>query len=189
MLRYFPIINAIWFQLIWFAVILYQQQAVPFLLVSILLHLLVSPTRKIDFYLLIFISMLGVFGDVLLSLTGVYQFPNDALIPVWLILLWCHFGFAINHSLGWLSRFNLLLIALIGAIAGPLNYLAGHRLGAVDFSYSYQITLFSIGVIWAVNLPVFIIIQKRLRARINNEGKDHEKLDKYTRHSKPVNNK
>ena len=189
MLRYFPLINAIWFQLVWFAVILYQQQAIPFLLVSILLHLLVSPTRKIDFYLLILISMLGVLGDVLLSFTGVYQFSNDALIPVWLILLWCHFGFAINHSLGWLSRFHLGLIVLIGAVAGPLNYLAGHRLGAVDFSYSYQITLFSIAVIWAVNLPVFIIIQKRLRAKINNEGKSHENTDKYTHHSKPVNYK
>ncbi|MGR6859076.1 DUF2878 domain-containing protein [Aliivibrio salmonicida] len=189
MLRYFPLINAVWFQLIWFAVILYQQQAIPFLLVSILLHLLVSPTRKLDFYFLIFISMLGIFGDVLLSLTGVYQFPDNALIPVWLILLWCHFGFAINHSLGWLSRFHLGLIALLGAIAGPLNYLVGHRLGAVDFSYSYQITLFSIGVIWAVNLPVFIIIQRRLRARINNEGKSHETFDKYTHNSKPVNNK
>ena len=77
MLRYFPLINAIWFQLVWFAVILYQQQAIPFLLVSILLHLLVSPTRKIDFYLLILISMLGVLGDVLLSFTGVYQFSKD----------------------------------------------------------------------------------------------------------------
>ncbi|KAB2825860.1 DUF2878 domain-containing protein [Aliivibrio finisterrensis] len=189
MLRYFPIINAVWFQLVWFSVILYQQQAIPFLLVSILLHLFVSPTRKIDFCLLILISLLGVFGDVLLSFAGVYQFANNALIPVWLILLWCHFGFAINHSLGWLSRFHLGLVALIGAIAGPLNYLAGHRFGVVDFSYSYQITLFIIGVIWAVNLPVFILIQRRLRERMNNEGKSYETINKYSHNSKPVNNK
>ncbi len=189
MLRYFPLINAVWFQLIWFSVILYQQRAVPFLLVSILLHLLVSPTRKIDFYLLIFISMFGVFGDVLLSFTGMYQFPNNELIPIWLILLWCHFGFAFNHSLGWLSRFNIRLIALLGAIVGPLNYLAGHRLGAVDFSYSYLITLFSIGVIWAVNLPVFIIIKRCLIEIINNKGKSYETIYKHTFHNKSVDNK
>ena len=170
MLRYFPLINAVWFQLAWFAAIIYKQQAIPFLLASIIIHLLVSPKRKVDTLLLISVATFGVMGDILLSYFNIFLFTNGVLIPFWLVLLWCHFSFAVNHSLGWLSRIPMVFVVLLGAIAGPLNYLAGYRLGAVDFYYSYEITLFSVGVIWAVNLCVFTIIQKRLSQRFDNKG-------------------
>jgi hypothetical protein len=44
------------------------------------------------------------------------------------------------------------------------------QLTAENDEQSYEITLFSVGVIWAVNLCVFTIIQKRLSQRFDNKG-------------------
>ncbi|WP_063651822.1 DUF2878 domain-containing protein [Aliivibrio fischeri] len=189
MQRYFPLINAVWFQLAWLAAIIYKQQAIPFLLLSVLIHLWVSPSRKQDAMMITVIGIIGVISDSFLSLIDIFAFANNVIIPIWLIMIWAHFSIALNHSLKWLSRFHIVAISLFGAIAGPLNYLAGQRLGGVEFVYSLNIALFAVAVIWAVNLPVFIIIQKRINQRIQERGSSHGEANQHAHSSGVVNNK
>ncbi|MUK64419.1 DUF2878 domain-containing protein [Aliivibrio fischeri] len=189
MQRYFPLINAVWFQLAWLAAIIYKQQAIPFLLLSVLIHLWVSPSRKQDAMMITFIGIIGVISDSFLSLIDIFSFANNVIIPIWLIMIWAHFSIALNHSLKWLNRFHIVAISLFGAIAGPLNYLAGQRLGGVEFVYSLNITLFAVAVIWAVNLPVFIIIQKRINKRIQERGSSYVEANQDAHSSGVVNNK
>ncbi len=181
MKHYFALINAAWFQLAWFAAIIYKQQAVPWLIASILAHLMVSPTRKSDALLIIIISVIGLLGDSILSFTEVFNFEHNAIMPMWLVMVWMHFSIALNHSLKWLGRFHLWILALIGAAVGPINYFAGNKLGAVEFTFPLIFTLIVIAVIWAVNLPVFIIIQRWITQKIQRKrgpnGKNNQCAD------------
>jgi hypothetical protein len=159
--RYFPLLNALWFQLIWFAAILYQQQAIYLMLSSLLLHFLLSPHKLVDLKLMATVAGIGILCDGILSYSHVFIFPDQSLLPAWLGLLWLHFALALNYSLVWLNRFHYRIVAIIGLAAGAVNYFAAYKLGAVEFGYSVNVSLFIVAVIWMVSLPVYIIMQKR----------------------------
>jgi hypothetical protein len=159
--RYFPLLNGLWFQSIWFAAILYQQQAIYLMIVSLVLHFLLSPHKLADLKLMSAVAGIGILCDGILSYLNIFIFPLENLLPAWLGLLWLHFALAINYSLVWLNRFHYLVVAIIGLAAGAVNYLAAYKLGAVEFGYPPNISLFIVAVIWMVNLPVYITMQKR----------------------------
>jgi len=101
------------------------------------------------------IAAIGIAGDYLLTLTGVFQFSapaSDALrlagFPLWLVVLW--FGFA---TYLWLMRevvlkYSRVFLALICAVSGAFSYYAGMKLGAVTFPLSLTFTLSLLFVLW-----------------------------------------
>ena len=94
----------------------------------------------------------GVAADALLSTLGVYQFAGGVLVPLWLCCLWLAFAAALGRSLAWLAA-RPALAALAGAVAFPLNYWAGQRLGAVEFGYALVPTLALLALTWGLLLP------------------------------------
>ena len=54
-----------------------------------------------------------------------------------------------------------VLGAALGAIGGPLAFLAGERLGAVDFPRGHGVGLASLAVVWGVALPFLFRIAGR----------------------------
>lgn len=151
-------INFIWFQAIWFFAVLYTQQAVTFLLLSLALHLFLTPTRKADFMTLISITLLGALADYLLTFLTIFTFTNTLFIPLWLILLWSHFALTLNHGMSWLSKLPRYGQVLFGAIFGTLSYYAGAKLGAVTLHQNLILSLLAMSVIWGTLLPVYIEI-------------------------------
>ncbi|MCE2596184.1 DUF2878 domain-containing protein [Motilimonas cestriensis] len=154
--KHFIWLNALMFQLVWFAAILLQQDAWPYVSALLLLHFYLSPTRRQDLPLLIGVSFVGMLVDSALSLSGVFVFADQAILPVWLAFLWFHFAVALNHSLAWLRRLPLLLVALMGSISGPLSYLGGYRLGAVELPLGALSSALIIAVLWALALPAYV---------------------------------
>jgi len=146
--------NALWFQAVWLCTVLGREKLLPLSLLLLALHFwLARSDWREEVRQLVLIGGIGITADALLSVAGVFQFTGGVLVPLWLCCLWLAFTATLRRSLGWLGAWPLLA-ALVGAIAFPLNYLLGHRLGAVDLGYSVPVTLGLLAVIWGLLLPL-----------------------------------
>lgn len=145
--------NALWFQGIWFCAVLGRQELVPVIAALLLVHLALVRDFSRELLQLSTVALLGIGVDACFSLMGFYQFSSGALVPLWLCGLWVAFAAVTGRSLAFLGN-RPALTSLAGAVAFPLNYWAGARLGAVDFGYPLVITLAVISLVWAIMLPL-----------------------------------
>lgn len=87
---------------------------------------------------------------------GVFQFHHQTLpawvAPPWIMALWMAFASTLRSSLGWLAQ-RYWLAASLGAIAGPLAYYTGHKLGALSFPSPVGPSLAALAVVWAILMP------------------------------------
>ena len=102
-----------------------------------------------------FDSMLVAFGWVAYS-TGQW---HPMLAPYWIISMWMLFATTLNLSLKWL-RDRTWLAAVVGALAGPLTYVAGARLGAIELT-NLEAALAALGAGWALMLPALVALGSR----------------------------
>jgi len=145
--------NALWFQSIWFCAVLGREDLVPVTAALLLVHIALVRDSSRELLQLSTLAFMGIGVDACLSLTGVFQFPNGVLVPLWLCGLWTAFAAVTGRSLAFLAN-RPALASLAGAIAFPLNYWAGARLGAVEFGYPLVTTLAVMSLVWAIMLPL-----------------------------------
>ena len=169
---FLKVINFIWFQTIWWLVILMQSASIPYVLALFLLWFVLTPTRKIDGKLMLLVMLVGATIDSLLMYCSVFYFTEDAyvftalsmwMVPLWLVLLWGAFAATLAHSLDTL-RSKPLLAALVGGIFAPLSYLAGANFGAVDLGYSLMTTYITLCVVCGFTLPGCFVLLDKLSA-------------------------
>jgi hypothetical protein len=165
-----PIPNFLAFQLGWFAVILGAAAGQPwvgpaYIAVWLALHLRGVGAAWLVEAKMIFAS--GIFGytaDSLLVVGGWLSFPGYAQLggpsPLWMVCLWMGFAATLGHALGWL-RGRYLLAAVLGAIFGPLAYLAGARLGAVSLHPYTALALGMVASTWLVAMPLLVWLRAR----------------------------
>ena len=155
------LINFVLFQLGWFACILgaahgYVSWAVLFCLAVVAFHLWQSSEPMQEGVLLLKILVLGIAADTLLLQTGSLIFESKGLLPalspIWMWSLWVILGCTLNESMSWLKG-RFVLAAVLGAITGPLSYLAGVKLGAAQWGNETQ-ALVLLGIIWAIAMPL-----------------------------------
>ena len=157
------IINFVLFQLAWVAFVLSAAYQLPWLgfmlgvsLVSIQLAFMPNPIKELQ--LVIVVCMIGAVFDQLLLNHGVVQYQahgwSVGLVPVWIVGLWIAFASTLNVSMRWLRQSRLMAIAL-GAVGGPLAYMAAQKLGAVTLTItpSSHIVL---AVGWAALMPLLV---------------------------------
>lgn len=90
--------------------------------------------------------------------------PSEAFAPAWIVVLWLAFGSTLSPLASALGR-NRPLAAALGAVAGPLAYLAGERLGALQLPAALPLTILALAAVWAAALPALLAIYDRLAAR------------------------
>lgn len=155
------LINFVLFQLGWFACILgaahgYVTMAVLFCLAVAAFHLWQSREPMQEGILLLKILALGIGADTLLLQTGSLVFESKGLLPglspIWMWSLWVILGCTLNESMSWL-RGRYVLAAVLGAVVGPLSYLAGVKLGAASWGNETQ-AIVLLGLIWAIAMPL-----------------------------------
>ena len=161
--------NAILFQIGWFACVLGAANNLAWLgSLAAAWILTIHLWRAFDFMtelkLIALVTAVGTLWDSALMRNQFYQFTDGVLIagvaPYWLIVLWAVFASTLNLSLRWLKH-RKVLAAVLGFIAGPASYYAGHVLGAIEFSNtSLALMLTAIG--WAVLLPLILTISERI---------------------------
>lgn len=153
------IVDFIAFQALWFSAVVFQAPLVCFGILSA--RLLLSEKTAYEVFLLISLAPVGIVIDWSLMQAGVFQF-NLGMFPLWLALLWGGFILTLNQSMGWLRDRHLGVQALLGAIFGPMSYLAGWRFDAVGFGFALIPTLIGLGLLWGFLLPSLVLLQQRL---------------------------
>lgn len=163
--RAFMVFNFLSFQSAWFVAVTLQQQGILILITLLICHFLMSRYRVRDFYSVFFITLLGSLVDLICAFTGLFLFDDGHLLPLWLLLLWANFALTFHYSMGWLMRSPLVVQAILGGVSGSLSYFSAHKLGAVEYSFSTELTLFALIVIWFVTLPVYVLIASTIRGK------------------------
>ncbi len=161
--------NFVLFQIGWFACVLGSAYSYPLLgtLIAILIvsyHILRSAQPGQEVWLVMLAIGIGGSWDSLLVWMQWITYNNgmwaENMAPYWIVALWALFATTLNVSLRWMKG-RWFLAVLSGAIAGPLAYYGGHRLGAVYFpDISTAMIALSLG--WAVFMPLLLLISQRL---------------------------
>jgi hypothetical protein len=156
------------FQIGWFACVLGGAHGAPWLGIAVTglvvaWHLGTAARPSSEARLLVTAAALGVVWDSALVSLGWIAFTSGTLIagaaPGWIVAMWVLFATTLNVSLNWLKGRDWLS-ALLGAVAGPLAYYAGAKLGAVHFPEPV-LALGALALGWAVIMPLLMRLATR----------------------------
>ena len=84
------------------------------------------------------------------------------IAPYWLVIMWALFATTINVSMAWMKNRWLLAVAM-GAVFGPMAFVAGEKLGAVQFLDS-QSALIALSCGWAVLMPLILWVAEKINS-------------------------
>lgn len=161
------IYNLVMFQMGWFFCAYGAAHDMPWLAFLVLppiviWHLSHARQKWLEARLLLCILLMGLVLDQSLLSLGLLSFPDSGLprgwLPPWMLMLWLLFATTLNVSLRW-TRVSLALRVVLGAIGGPLAYLAGEHLGAIRLPH--EASLVAIGCAWALAFPLAILLASR----------------------------
>lgn len=165
-----PLINFVGFQCYWWSCILLQNQAIPFCILLLALHLYFHDSAKFEIRSLCLLAASGFIIDGLLTLVDFYQFDyvvSNNFPPLWLAFLWL--GFATNITT--LSQFEISKqwgkLSLIGAAFAPLSYLAAAKFNAVTFPHDLTTSWLALVIIWLVLMPALFYLHKSISESFN----------------------
>ena len=157
-------INFALFQLGWFGVVLSGAAEEPGLATGIagavlIVHLFAARRPVPELKLALMAGALGLLLDSLLTGLGLLRFASGQWVawaaPLWIVAMWMMFSTTLNSSLGWMKgRFGLA--ALLGALAGPLAYFGGAKLGAVGLHDTLAFSLLGIALAWLIAMPLLV---------------------------------
>lgn len=162
------LLNFIAFQIGWFACVLGGAHGWPWLGVFVTaaivaLHLYRAARPQAEAALILSSGLLGFIADSLLTGMGLLHFPSGQfhphIAPWWMAALWMAFATTFNVSLRWLKP-RSGLAALLGAVAGPLAYYGGAKLGGVSLIDPLA-SLIAVAGVWTLAMPLLLIIAAR----------------------------
>lgn len=157
------LLNFVQLQAGWFACVLGAAHGQPWLGPAVVtglvvLHLLSSSLPGRDLLMILALGLVGTALDSAQGALGLLTFRGAMaswIAPAWITALWLHFGTALPPLAGLLRGRPLLAMAL-GAVAGPLAYSGGARLGAAELHPLFWPSLLSTGLVWAAVLPLAV---------------------------------
>lgn len=156
------LLNAVLFQIGWFACVLGAQR--PWLLLGALaclaVHLRWVAQDSYEWRVLLRVAACGWVLDTSLLHLGLFDFTgNRVMLPIWLALLWLLFASTLRHSLGWTAQ-PWWLSSLFGAVGGPLAYLGGVKLANISLPLGSWPSMLVLALIWALLLPALHRVAK-----------------------------
>jgi len=145
------LLNAVLFQIGWFACVLGGNSFWLLVPIAILLvHLWLIGTWRTEGRLLMAVFALGCVLDSALVKIGLFDFGEAGrVIPLWLALLWPLLATTLRHCLAWTAR-PWWLASILGAIGGPASYVAGSHLTYVQLPLGVWPSALILAAIWAV---------------------------------------
>ena len=169
-----PWANLVCTQAAWFACVIGAAKEWPWLgpVVTVVwcgLWLWLSSHRRADLILVVGSAVIGYVVDSALVLGGFFAFAPAVQLggpsPLWMVALWALFGTSVRGPLRRLLD-KPLLSAVVGAVAGPLAYGGGVRLGAASFGDDAVASRLAIGIAWAIALPLLGLLERRTRPSV-----------------------
>ena len=162
------LLNFFAFQFGWFATVLGAAKGMPWIgpiavLAVVALHLSLSVRPKSELKLLLSAMLAGLVLDSLLVSSGWVAYPNgimvDGLAPYWIITMWALFATTLNVSMKWMRGRPVLAVSM-GAVGGPLSYLAGQKLGAISF-IDPLFAMVALAIAWGLAMPILVFLADR----------------------------
>jgi hypothetical protein len=164
------LLNIALYQATWFACVVGAAHGFPWLgvivaILSITIDLLFAPSRAAELQLILLTAAIGYAADSVLVRIGFLHFPLAAALggpsSLWMVALWAGFATTLNSSMGWM-RGRWMAALIIGAIGGPLAYIAGERLHAMQLGSARQTAILAIAIEWAAVMPLLLWINQLL---------------------------
>jgi hypothetical protein len=161
------LVNFILMQMGWFAAILgaahHQAWIGTAAAVAIVMqHCFRAEKPMIEIKLIAVAFVVGFVLDSALASAGWIQFTSGVVIPGltahWMLGLWVVFATAMTSTLQWLMK-RPPWAMLFGAFGGPLAYLSGAKLGAIQISS--ELAYVAIGMGWAFAMYLFSVLSQR----------------------------
>ena len=167
------IIYSTWFQVIWFLAIIGQYEW-QWLTLSLVLATLFLSSKYEDFKLERWLILLavGIVVDYTNFLTGLFQFDRDSF-PLWLTGLWAIFLWYAFYLVPFLNRYPVWIVSVVSGISGALSYLAGMKLGAVEFTMGLPTTLAILFLQWVVIINIVLKVYSYVRGIQKNQKGAH----------------
>jgi len=175
--------NFIAFQLGWFACVLGAANGLPWfgplvVVAVVLFHLASSRRPGRELRLVVAAMLLGLVVDSLLLATGWLRYPTGqwlpGVAPYWIVAMWGLFATTLNVSMAWL-RGRPVLAVLMGGTGGPLSYVAGEKLGAIELAPALP-ALTALAIAWALAMPLLMRLAERF------DGVSAASLPEFVRH-------
>lgn len=166
--RAVQVANVVIFQAAWLAAVLGAANEAPLagtlcIVAALMWHLAVSARPAREARLIALACLLGVAVEGVGCGLGYVAYaagqPLPSWPPYWLIALWGLLAMSLNVTLRWL-RGRWRLAAALGALAGPLSFVSGVRLGAGRF-VDRPAALVELAVVWAIALPLLVWLSVR----------------------------
>lgn len=170
------LLNAVAYQLVWFATVLGAGHglwwagplaALAFLALHLGVFVRDGGERRRDLALVVAAVACGLVIDGVLSSSGAIVFAPAAPAlpaggaPLWMLTLWAAFALTLRHSLSAVTR-RPVLAALLGAIGGPLAYLGAARAsGVLAFPEPRGMTLAMLAAGWCLALGLLALLASR----------------------------
>ena len=124
------VINAVLFQLTWFAAVLGGSMVAVAACAVLSTHLVFRDSLKADCTIGAITAALGLGLDTLWIHLNVLDFYGAVVAPAWIVVLWAALGLSMNHSMAWFVT-RPLPGAILAAASAPVSYLSGAALGGV----------------------------------------------------------
>ena len=166
--RTMQVLNFALFQAAWFAGVLGAAPDVPLLGTLVVVavfawHVSVSARPVMEAKLVVAALAIGAVFETFCVQLGQVTFtsgqPEPYLAPYWMVAMWGLLAIALNVTMRWMKR-RWLLAAVLGAIAGPMSYAGGVRLGAATFIHATA-ALTTLAVAWALLMPLLVWLSDR----------------------------
>ena len=163
------LINVTAFKLGWLSSVVGGAQQLPWLgplvvFIAVAIHLVRAERPTSELMLIVSCGLIGAVFDSALVAAGWVTFPSgmfsDSMAPYWIVTMWMLFGTTINLSMRWM-RGRTLLAVTFGFVGGPLAYIAGHKIGGIQFvDQTAALAMLAIG--WAIIMPLLVRLGERL---------------------------
>jgi hypothetical protein len=156
------------FEAAWFAAILGAAHGAPAwgtaaVVAAIAWHVAISARPLTELALAVILCVIGSIAESIVVMQGHVAYPSGQpvawLAPYWMVALWGEFAIALNVTLRWLKNRPLLAFVL-GAVAGPLSFIGGVRLGGARFVDATP-ALIMLACMWGVLMPLLMALSNR----------------------------
>src|SRR5258708_3480197 len=154
--------NLLSFAIGWFACVMGAANGTPSYGVAVAamllaLNILVAEDALREARVIVAVGALGFGIDTILALAGILVFdPHTSnpscLCPIWLAVFGMLWGSTCPARLNWPGP-RPATATIIGSIAGPLNYFAAAKMGALAIPLPIAPRLATIAIVWAVIFP------------------------------------
>jgi hypothetical protein len=161
----FSLINLGLFQAGWFCAAWLKDDSTLWMLGLVLIHVALSPTRKQDLEIALWVVPFGLATELLMVIWGGVSFNSTWFLPPWMMLLWCLLAFSMNHSLGWIAKIATHWQVLLAAIFGPASYLAAAGFHSLELLTPNWISLLALAILWSIQFPVMLRIAAHVRSK------------------------